>query len=285
MQLSSDTLLEESIVKKARCILASLILCSSAANASFMNIDASYTQPSLCCMNDFHLTLESARPISIGGTLVQPHGAGPAWQPATIAGNGSRHVEINWATGGFLLPFQGVHFGFSGGSGDRFPSEIRVSSADLTRFGSVQSHVALPSVLFQEETGSSRRFDVVRLTMYAAQPGPGPGPVTDPVGVVWWADWGDFAGFDQIVNFTSEHIFATVATATFDHELALSDLNQSLQGFGPESSLLEFAPTAISEPGTLLLMSMGALILLRRRAGNGEQTAFLPTLPRLSKRE
>jgi hypothetical protein len=215
-------------------VISMFSLCVT-ANAAFMNTDFQNTTGNMA--NDYHLKLVSNAPITVFDTYEHGGNANVTFNAPKINGNGSNSVTLDWS-GATVNNKDITHVGFAAyGMAEVAESYWTVGGLEL------HPRIGFLTAVF---SGATTDFLVERILLFSDLSG------TELIGTIWWEDQ---AMAVTNYNFSGVVAFASVSTARFSTEIPLEDLNESLTGFGSESAIQQYTPSAVPEPASLLLMA------------------------------
>jgi hypothetical protein len=161
----------------------------------------------------------------------------------TVTGNGTDQVTVNYS-GTTFSEGQWTHVGIRGTGTTDAMIQNAYWSINGTPVDSIDGHQA--GVDF---SGTSSQWMVVRVTDY------------DSMGNVIGHNWSEAqAGGFSLVGNPGVNLYVSYATLLSPTEIPLDQLNESLTGFGQESSI--FTLSAVPEPSSLVLASVGSLGLM-----------------------
>jgi hypothetical protein len=228
-------------------VAAAEIFQYGVAVAETVNMNVDYNNRNGLSANDYHLKLHSSSPINIDDTYMG------AYPNLLISGAGTNNVELNFS-GHSVAPGGQMHIGYTASSNDA----IAVTESYWTTDNDPTPFLPLPakSVFFGL---ASIDYLVERITMYDDVFG------TNVIGTMWWQYR---AAYVTNWNWTPYPIYISWAFLRSPVAIGLPSLNSSLQGFGPESPILEIAPVPEIDPATgssALSLVAGVLAMIEQR--------------------
>ncbi|MBN1766229.1 MAG: hypothetical protein JW860_13295 [Sedimentisphaerales bacterium] len=206
-----------------------LLLCTyTNMEAGYLKFNTHFKNTTGSMVNDYHVRLVANEPITVSSTWQS--GGDVQFSPGVVTGNGTKSIEVNWS-GATVNQGQTAHCGVS--TSTYIPS-LTVTESWWT-VGGVKFNPNLNDGLMgNADFDGGSDYTVARIKLYDDIYG------SNLIGTEWIEGPGDLLGISNLSH--DGPLYASVATLSSSTEIALEDLNPSLEGFGPDGPIIELLP-------------------------------------------